>query len=177
MPPAPITVEAACLTLQAHHLLTFEALPVGRCPAFGPPVYLRFAFAPVYGSDYLVPDKIVDDRGLEISAPEAYDWLEARGDAFPRADVVGQTPQGRPLQRFVKELDLAAPPLAFAARSPDEFPGARLSFWLGASPPEALSPARLRLLERAVSHSLGVPASTDEQLGEFLTRALERQSP
>ena len=144
---APITVEAICAQVGAQHVLIFGEKPAGRFVSFGPPVYLRFAFAPALEGEPLIPARVVDDRGLEIAAPEAYRWIEARGALFPRADVIGLTPSGQPLQRFVKELDLAIPPVAYAARSPEEFPGLALALVL--TGPSAALPL-LGLLARAV---------------------------
>lgn len=151
---APITVEAVCVAVGAQHVLVFGETPAGRFVSFGPPIYLRFAFAPALEGEPLIPACVVDDRGLEIAAPEAYDWLEARGALYPRADVIGLTPAGQPLQRFVKELDLAIPPAAYAARSPEEFPGQRLALLLAGDDAPAIS----SLLARAVPRRSPVPA-------------------
>ena len=143
----PLTVEAICLTVDAQHLLVFGEKPAGRHVSFGPPVYLRFAFAPALNGDYLIPASVIDDRGQEIPAPEIYDWLEGRGTLYPRADVIGLSPAGRPLHYFMKELDLALPPVAYAARSPGEFPGVPISGLIisEAAPPPLLARAVPRL--------------------------------
>lgn len=169
--PAPITLPAACLTVEGQHVLAFDSIPPGQYVAFGPPVYLRFAFAPVIGHDLLIPAGLVEDRGWEIAAPEVYDWIETRGTQYPRADVLGLTPDGRQLNIFLKELDLAARPLAFAAPSPDEFPGLPLSLWLGAPPAEPLLPDwLLTLLERALPRYTPTEAEATASLSEIVAQ-------
>lgn len=173
MQPTPLILSATCLTAEGRHLLAFEAIPREHFPAFGPPVYLRFGFAPSVGQDYLIPRAALEDHGLEIAAPEVYEWIETRGTLFPRADVFGLTPDSRPAERFMKELDLAARPLAFAARTPDEFPGLRLSLWLGAGPTEAPLPAPLlMLLERALPRYTLTEADGSAPLAKVVARAI-----
>lgn len=174
--PAPLSLDALCLSIDSHHVLVFGEGAAGRYVSFGPPVYVRFAFAPVAGREYLIPAKVVDDWGRETLAPAAYDWIEARGSAFPRADVAGLTPGGQPRQCFMKELDLASAPLAFAARSPDEFPGLLLSctLWLDATlSPDAAAlvpaPAPHPLLARAVPGYSLHPASLGGKLAGIIS--------
>jgi hypothetical protein len=167
--PAPWPVEALCVTLESHFLLVFGEKPAGRFPSFGPPVYLRFAFAPALAGQPLIPARVVDDRGLEIAAPEAYTWIESRGTLFPRADVIGLTPAGQPVQCFVKELDLAAPPAVYAARSAEEFPGFPLALVLAADDAPALPP----LLARAVPRRSLDAARPGESPAALVRRLLE----
>jgi hypothetical protein len=169
---APVLVEAACAAVGSESVLLFGNVAASREPSFGPPLYLRFAFAPALGHDYLIPENVIEDRGLEIPAPDAYDWIEGRGTLFPRADVVGLTPAGQPIQRFLKELDLAAPPLAFAARAPEEFPGAQIA--LAVLGPDA--PPLPALLARAVPALTLAEAQTAAPLAEIVRRwRAERQ--
>jgi len=162
MQAVPMTVEAFCLTVDSHHVVVFGEELAGRIVSFGPPVHLRFAFALALGQDYLIPAKVVDDRGREIHAPETYDWIESRGAQFPRADVLGQTSAGQTLQRFLKELDLAARPLAYAAPSPQDFPGLPVSLALAVGA-VAIQP----LLARAVPSlplAAGQPAAPLDEI-------------
>ena len=160
---APLVVEASCVTVDARQVVVFGEKPAGRFVSFGPPIYVRFAFAPAQAGEALIPARVVDDRGREIAAPEAYDWIEARGTLFPRADVIGLTPANRPLQRFMKELDLAVPPAAYVAQKPGEFPGRPLSLVLA----EAL-PAVLPLLARAVPVHIVTSPLTGDALRDLL---------
>lgn len=132
--PPPLTFSAVCLTVENHPILIFDENAAGREEAFGPPVYVRFAFAPTIGKELLVPEKVVDDWGNEFSGPEIYEWIEKRGSMFPRADVVGATPEGTLRQKFMKELDLAAAPAAFAARTANEYPGVPIALALRSDP-------------------------------------------
>ena len=172
MLPVPLETAAFCLTVDSHHVLVFGGKPAGRIVSFGPPVYLRFAFAPALGHEYLIPAHVVEDRGLEIPAPEVYDWIESRGAQFPRADVVGQTPAGQPLQRFMKELDLAAPPLAYAARSPQDFPGVPVSLVLTLDQGEAAVHPLLARAAPTLPLGAGQPA---ESLVESVRRWAARR--
>jgi hypothetical protein len=66
---------------------------------------------------YLLVDETIDDIGQRFADAAAYAWIEERGDAFPRADVIGVLPSGERKSVFMKELDLAAV-VAYAAPSP-----------------------------------------------------------
>ena len=83
-----------------------EALgPVG--PLFGPPVSLRPGYHLIAEPDYLLPNEVIDDIGQHWTAPFCYQWMEERGDLFPRADVIGQRAStGASQNVFMKEMDL-----------------------------------------------------------------------
>lgn len=83
-----------------------EAEALGE-PLFGPPVEIRPGYLLVDRHAYLLPTAAIDDIGQRFEGAEAYAWIEARGDAFPRADVLGTLVSGQAETVFMKELDLA----------------------------------------------------------------------
>jgi hypothetical protein len=91
-----------------QHLLLFgpDAAAFGE-PLFGPPAFLRPAYRLYDGGNYLLPAEAIDDIGQRFRGLEALAWIEARGDLFPRADVIGVLPSGQPKSAFMKEIDLA----------------------------------------------------------------------
>ncbi len=96
------------LSYGASHILVYgpdaEALGV---PLFGPPVSLRPGYHLIAEPDYVLPHEVIDDIGQRWSAPFCYQWMEERGDVFPRADVIGQRAStGATQSVFMKELDL-----------------------------------------------------------------------
>ena len=101
---------ALLLPYGTTHILVYgpeaEALgPVG--PLFGPPVSLRPGYHLIAEPDYLLPNEVIDDIGQHWTAPFCYQWMEERGDLFPRADVIGQRAStGASQNVFMKEMDL-----------------------------------------------------------------------
>lgn len=76
-------------------------------PVFGPPVSLQPGYPLITEADYVLPGEVIDDVGQHWSAPFCYQWIEERGDLFPRADVIGQRAStGATHSVFMKELDL-----------------------------------------------------------------------
>jgi hypothetical protein len=106
--PTPLYFPALVIPFQRYHLLVYgpDAGALGE-PLFGPPVEVRPAYLLVGRHDYLLPAAAIDDIGQRFEGIQAYDWIEARGDAFPRADVIGTLPSGANESVFMKELDLA----------------------------------------------------------------------
>jgi hypothetical protein len=104
----PIEFSGIILPVNQRHLLVYglDADALGR-PLFGPPVYLHPGYWLLTRQDYLLPTATIDDIGQRFDAPECYEWIEARGDAFPRADAIGILPSGEKQSAFMKELDLA----------------------------------------------------------------------
>jgi hypothetical protein len=96
------------LPFHHHHLLVYgpEAEALGA-PLYGPPVYLSPGYRFFEQNQYLLPSEVIDDLGQRFTAPECYEWIEKRGDAFPRADLIGFTPSGEKKTVFMKEMDLA----------------------------------------------------------------------
>jgi hypothetical protein len=104
----PYAFSGILLPFSQYHLLVFgpDADALGT-PLFGPPVYLHPGYWLLTRQDYLLPTATIDDIGQRFDAPECYEWIEARGDAFPRADAIGILPSGEKQSVFMKELDLA----------------------------------------------------------------------
>jgi hypothetical protein len=104
----PYEFTGFILSFNQRHLLAYgpDADALGT-PLFGPPVYLHPGYWLLTRQDYLLPTATIDDIGQRFDAPECYEWIEARGDAFPRADAVGVLPSGEKQSVFLKELDLA----------------------------------------------------------------------
>ncbi len=140
--------------LNQHVLVMGPEADAFGVPLFGPPVYLRPGYRFYARPDYLLPSAVVDDYGQRFEAPACYEWLEARGDAFPRSDVLGVLPGGQPISAVVKELDLIE--LAVFASSPaqpDQFEPVDLAILADAPPaPYALAPAAFpfAVLERGL---------------------------
>lgn len=96
------------LPFNHHHLLVYgpDAEALGA-PLYGPPVYLTPGYRYFEQDEYVLPTEVIDDLGQRFTASECYDWIEKRGDAFPRADLLGFTPSGEKKTVFMKEMDLA----------------------------------------------------------------------
>jgi hypothetical protein len=106
--PTALLFPGFVLPFVNHHLLVYgpEAGALGT-PLFGPPVELRPAYPLVGRPDLLMPTAAIDDVGQRFEGAAAYDWIENRGDAFPRADAIGRLLSGQAESVFMKELDLA----------------------------------------------------------------------
>ena len=105
----PVAFSGLVIPFNNHHALVYgpDAEAFGL-PLFGLPAYVRPAYWLWEDQNYLLVDETIDDIGQRFSDAAAYAWLEDRGDAFPRADVIGVLPSGERKSVFVKELDLAA---------------------------------------------------------------------
>ncbi len=130
----PIEFSGIILPFNQRHLLVYgpDAEALGT-PLFGPPVSLRPGYWLLTRQDYLLPTATIDDIGQRFDAPECYEWIEARGDAFPRADVIGVLPSGEKQSVFMKELDLAV--MAAFASPAVHAPAGNSSITLGAGVP------------------------------------------
>ena len=104
----PYEFPGLLVPFNQRHLLVYgpDAEALGT-PLFGPPVSLRPGYWLLTRQDYLLPTATIDDIGQRFDAPDCYEWIEARGDAFPRADAIGILPSGEKQSVFMKELDLA----------------------------------------------------------------------
>ena len=69
-------------------------------------VYLRFALTELNSGAHVFPESILDDWGKEIRNFQIYHWLGENGIYFPRAELFGYGLDNRPVQRFIRELDL-----------------------------------------------------------------------
>jgi hypothetical protein len=127
----PIELDALVTPFAAAHVLVYgpEADAFGL-PILGPPVFIRPGYRLWEGQDYLLPAEAIDDIGQRFKDRAAYQWIEERGDAFPRADAIGTLSSGEPKSVFIKELDLAT--LALFASGSAEGPAVRLDLLLEA---------------------------------------------
>ncbi len=98
------------VSINHHVLLAYgpeaEALAALGTVLCGPALILRPGYHLFFEPDYLLPEAVIDDRGQRFAAPECYEWIEAHGDLFPRADAIGVRPSGQPQTVFLKALDL-----------------------------------------------------------------------
>ena len=125
-------------------------------PVFGPPVFVRPGYRFFSEATYLLPTEAIDDFGQVYEPPDCYEWIETRGDLFPRSDVVGTTPAGASRTAFMKELDLTELAL-FASPKAGGLSAVRLALVVeacnlpgGLALAPAPCPAPLQLLARAV---------------------------
>lgn len=91
------------------------------------PVFARYAFLQFNTLRPFFPTMAADDRGSLYRGLDAFDWIAESGLLFPRSDAMGLWSDGSEDQLFLKELDLALPPLIFISPSVDHFPGDRLA--------------------------------------------------
>jgi hypothetical protein len=90
------------------------------------PVFVHYAFAQFNTLRPFFPTMAADDRGSLYRGLDAFDWITESGLLFPRSDAMGVWSDGSEDQLFLKELDLAVPPLVFVSPSTDRF-GERLA--------------------------------------------------
>jgi hypothetical protein len=69
---------------------------------------LKFALVEYLDGNHLIPDSVLDDWGREIKGAALYSWIQENGLRFPRAEIFGHRPDGQPVQRFLREIDLSA---------------------------------------------------------------------
>ncbi len=91
------------------------------------PVFARYAFLQINTLRPFFPTMAADDRGSLYRGLDAFDWIAESGMLFPRSDAMGLWNDGSEDQLFLKELDLAVPPLIYISPSADQFPGVRLA--------------------------------------------------
>jgi hypothetical protein len=73
---------------------------------------IRYATAFLYEPDTFYIQRIVDDFGRDFRGQDAIDFAYQKGDAYPRATVLGvRASSGADEQIFLKQLDLARPML------------------------------------------------------------------
>jgi len=104
----PLDFPGRLLPFAHHYLLVYgpDAEALGA-PLFGPPVDLRPGYRCLTRDEYLLPVEVVDDIGQRFPAPDCYAWIEQRGDAFPRADMIGVlASSAEKHSAFMKEMDL-----------------------------------------------------------------------
>jgi len=106
-------VEGTLIRLGTHTVLLIgfgDLEPPGSILAAGQ-MALCYAIVLLYEEDdAVIPQLAIDDFRRQYTGAAALDFLYDKGDAFPRADVLGlRVSTGRAVQVFVKELDLARP--------------------------------------------------------------------
>ncbi len=145
-----------------------DVLP-GRPIARGA-IVIRYALAYLYEQDYLIPGYVLDDFRREFYGEAALDFLLARGESFPRADVTGlRVSLGEHETLFVKQLDLAQGPIAIAYRDASGGPAlgpVRLAINLDPAaaqrqPASAGGPFPARLLKAAACYSVAADGLDD----------------
>ena len=80
-----------------------------------PIVHLTFALTTQGIAAQIVPALLLDDWGKEIKGLGLYAWVREHGLRFPRAELFGFTPDGRPSQYFLRDIEFFAPLVAYAA--------------------------------------------------------------
>ncbi len=116
-PPPADTLDGCVIRLADRRVV----LVMGDLPPALPgevlhrgPVTIYYALALLYEQDYLLPQWAYDDFRREYHGAAAVDFMLRRGDAFPRADVVGRrVSNGQRTELFLKQLDLGRGLLAF----------------------------------------------------------------
>ena len=89
------------------------------------PVFVRYGFSQSIPCAFF-PEMAADDRGGLYRGVDAFDWIAEGVLLFPRSDAMGLWGDGSEDQLFLKELDLAVPPLIYISPSADRF-GDRLA--------------------------------------------------
>jgi hypothetical protein len=80
-----------------------------------PVVYLAFALTTQGIAAQIIPSVLLDDWGKEIKGPALYEWVQEHGLRFPRAELFGYSPDGQAIQYFLRDMELFAPLVAYAA--------------------------------------------------------------
>ncbi len=70
-------------------------------------IYLKFALVEFLDGNQLIPESVLDDWGREIKGAALFSWILENGLHFPRAEIFGHRPDGQPVQRFLREIDLS----------------------------------------------------------------------
>lgn len=78
-------------------------------------VYLAFALTTQGIAAQIVPAVLLDDWGKEIKGLALYDWVQEHGWRFPRAELFGVSPHGEAVQYFLRDMELLAPWVVYAA--------------------------------------------------------------
>jgi hypothetical protein len=108
----------------AAHALPAPADPDSGAPppitaTYSGPITLRYGIPHLIPpGETLIPGLLAGERGGFMTGREAWDYMQARFQMFPRADVVGIKPDGRAVQVFLRELDLGAPVQVYAYPDP-----------------------------------------------------------
>ncbi|HRE28199.1 MAG TPA: hypothetical protein PK954_16280 [Anaerolineales bacterium] len=104
---SPYTVNGIVIAHNGHFILVYGSeLQALGAPVIGAPVELRPGYRLWEAPTYLLPQTVIDDIGQEFVAPDVYDWIEERGDLYPRSEAYGCLPDGKPAGYVIKALDL-----------------------------------------------------------------------
>jgi len=71
-------------------------------------LFLKFALVEYRDGNHLIPESVLDDWGREIKGAALYSWIQEHGLQFPRAEIFGHRPDGKAVQRFLREIDLSS---------------------------------------------------------------------
>jgi hypothetical protein len=89
---------------------------------------LRYALPFLYDDDALIPRLVFDDHRQEHTGRELFTFVEKRGHAYPRADVVGVRVSGEPDEIRLRDLDLAEPLIVLVhSQDDDRLPAVRIN--------------------------------------------------
>ena len=80
-----------------------------------PSVYLAFALTTQGIAAQIIPSVLLDDWGKEIKGLGLYEWVQEHGLRFPRAELFGASPDGQSVQYFLRDMELFAPIVVYAA--------------------------------------------------------------
>lgn len=78
-------------------------------------VYLAFALTTQGIAAQIVPAVLLDDWGKQIKGLALYEWVAEYGWRFPRAELFGVSPHGEAVQYFLRDMELLAPLIVYAA--------------------------------------------------------------
>ncbi|MBX3083158.1 MAG: hypothetical protein KF716_16115 [Anaerolineae bacterium] len=90
-------------------------------PRIAGTVVLRYGLSlQTPSTNAIIPGLFVSEKGVALVGREAWDFMLAHFQLYPRADVVGfRVSNGAPLQVFLRELDFGTPIRVFAYESVD----------------------------------------------------------
>jgi hypothetical protein len=120
--------ELDCAVLALGERNPLSVLLTGALPEMLPAqvlnrgnLVIRYAMPFIYEPDTFYVQRIVDDFGRDFRGDDAFEFAYSKGDAFPRASVLGiRASTGEDEQIFLKQLDLARPILPVVYTSAEE---------------------------------------------------------
>ena len=117
------TVDGAVVDLPGGTALVVGMPPsalAGYMPRIKGSLTVRFALPLLTpATSAVIPGLFASEKGAFLVGREAWDYIQGNFMMHPRADVVGITPDGSPIQIFLREIDLGAPVQVFASDTPD----------------------------------------------------------
>lgn len=128
-PPFEDHLTGACVRLDERTILLTgarwqAALSAGADVLLSGALVLRYGLPYLYEADALIPQLVYDDHRQQHTGRELFAFVEARGRAYPRADVIGVRLSGGDDHVFLRDLDLALPleVMAHSRDVPDSAP-------------------------------------------------------